>query len=310
MASDDRRERGLKRDDRLIDADAESLSFDPLGRGQRTPRAAQTRDETAALRASANVAAHDQKVLEAAYTDTLEQVKAGVDVLPERNNHTLLESLRESSERVVELETAAEVAERCEERRLTHGGKRGHVRRTATHEGDSKKITGSDRTPERPADPSFAADPEQDAHAPVGEPRPVRRAFLRSGFFPAKENPKMYRGLDADRADGEKLAPPQSPRRSSSTRRISRATSLRRKRGRAPRPSALARRVTRSSDGSPARSRVTWRARRSFAFPMERRARARSPGSPRRKCARSPNAWGCCSASTPSRRCTPRRTRP
>ena len=155
MASDDRRERGLERDDRLIDADAESLSFDPLGLGQRTPpRAAQTRDETAdSLRERANVVAHEQKLLEAAYTDTIEQVKAGVDVLPERNNHTLLESLRESSERVVELETAAEVAEQCEERRPSHGRKRGHVRRTATHEGDSKKITGSDRTPERPADP-------------------------------------------------------------------------------------------------------------------------------------------------------------
>ena len=190
MASDDRRERGLERDDRLIDADAESLSFDPLGLGQRTPpRAAQTRDETEALRESANVAAHEEKVLEAAYTTTIEQVKAGVDVLPERNNHTLLESLRESSERVVELETAAEVAEQCEERRPSHGRKRGHVRRTATHEGDSKKITGSDRTPERPADPSFAADPEQDAHAPVGEPRPVPSAALFSArtFSPQKK---------------------------------------------------------------------------------------------------------------------------
>ena len=88
----------------------------------------------------------------------------------------------------MELETAAEVAER-EERRLTHGGKRGRVRRTATHEGDSKKITGSDRTPERPADPSFAADPEQDAHAPVGEPRPVPSAALFSArtFSPQKK---------------------------------------------------------------------------------------------------------------------------
>ena len=190
MASDDRRERGLERDDRLIDADAESLSFDPLGWGQRTPRAAQTRDETAAsLRESANVAAHDLKLLEAAYTATLEQVRARVYVLPERNNHTRLESLRVSSERAVELETAAEVAERGEERGLTHGGKRGRVRRTATHEGDSKKITGNDRTPERPADPSFAADPEQDAHAPVGEPRPVRRAFLPLGLFPRERKP-------------------------------------------------------------------------------------------------------------------------
>jgi hypothetical protein len=118
------------------------------------------------LRARANVAAHELKKLEATYSETLERLKAHGGVLLERKSHAHLESIRVLYDIAGELEKAADFAER-KEGGGTSGGKRGSVRRTSTNEQPAKRVTGSDRTSERPADPLLEAASVQDANAPV-----------------------------------------------------------------------------------------------------------------------------------------------
>ena len=138
-----------------------------------THTAPEREPETAvSLRAKANVAAHELKLLEATYADALRRVCGEEGVMLEAKSHAHLELLRASNDRASDLEEAATGAEAAYFALSARGGKRGPVRRTSTHETDAKRETGGNRAPERPPNPLVDAGPRRDVNEPVGAPRP------------------------------------------------------------------------------------------------------------------------------------------
>ena len=132
----------------------------------REPDTADTR------RREANEAAHALKELEATYADALLRVSREEGVMLEVKNNAHLESLRASNAVVSTLEEKAADAEAAFLVTVGGVGKRGYVRRTSTHETDSKRETGADRAPQRPPNPLVDAGSGQDVIEPVGAPRP------------------------------------------------------------------------------------------------------------------------------------------